>query len=82
MASIRYSAGQYWLLQAFQVASSLSCATGYAIPFCLIARSTLDAFFSKLNSGEWTPTIVSPLSRYVLSHAFRCGSVRMQLMQV
>ena len=30
-------AGQYWLLHAFQVAMSLSWATGYVMPFCLIA---------------------------------------------
>ena len=67
---------------AFQVALSLSCATGYSMPFCFNDRSTLDALRSKVNSGVWTPTIVSPSSRYALSQATRYGSVRMQLMQV
>ena len=52
------------------------------MPSCAIARLTLDVSFSNENSGECTPTIVSPALRYVRSHAVRCGSVRMQLMHV
>ena len=42
-ASIRYLAGQYWFWKAFQVAKSLSWATGYLMPDSRTARSTLSA---------------------------------------
>ena len=46
----------------------------------MIAARTFDGTDSNANSGVCTPTITSPLSRYMRSHASRCGSVRRQLM--
>ena len=45
-----------------------------------IARRMFGTTCSKANSGEWTPTIVRPASRYFASQAVTCGSVRRQLM--
>ena len=60
---MKYSAGQYWLPYASQVAESLSCTTGYAMSSRAIASATLPASFSNGNSGVCTPTIVSPSLR-------------------
>ena len=45
------------------------------------ASLTFPESCSNANSGVWTPTITSPFGWYVAHHAFRCGSVRRQLMQ-
>ena len=77
---MRYFAGQYWFEYARHVAKSLSSATGYRTPSRSTATRTLSGTRSNANSGLWTPTIVSPASRYARSQALRCGSVRRQLM--
>src|SRR5581483_1813796 len=44
------------------------------------AARTFDSTCSNANSGVCTPTITRPRSWYAAHHAFRCGSVRRQLM--
>ena len=46
----------------FHVAYSLSCATGYRMPWRLMAACTASVDFSKANSGVWTPMTIRPLS--------------------
>ena len=65
----------------FQVAKSLSCTTGYAMPSFFVAAATLSYGFSQKNSGVWTPTIVSPCPAYRSCHARNCGTTFLQLIQ-
>ena len=78
--SIRYSAGQYWFAYASHVLKRLSWTTGYVIPSRFTAARTFDETCSNANSGVCTPMITKPSLWYVAYHAFRCGSVRRQLM--
>ena len=50
------------------------------MPSRFTAACTFDATCSNANSGVCTPMITKPSLWYVAYHAFRCGSVRRQLM--
>ena len=60
VASIRYSAGQYWLRYAVQVASLLSTAIGYVTPRLFAPALMLPRSRSNTNSGACTPITCSP----------------------
>src|SRR5918994_2837129 len=77
-----YRAGQKWFAKARQTPYPLSTAIGYSTPRRRDCAMTLSMFPSKSNSGVWTPTTVSPSSRYLAAQARRYGSVRSQLTQV
>src|SRR6202035_44827 len=79
--STRYSAGQYWLENAFHVAISESIATGQLTPSRCTADAMLARTFSKSDSGECTPTITRPRCAYALFSCCKCGMVRTQFTQ-
>src|ERR1700683_3976227 len=54
---------------------------GYATFKSTTAFFTLAGFFSKPNSGAWTPITTRPASLYFAAHAFMYGSSRRLLMQ-
>ena len=73
-ASIRYFAGQYWLRERVPGAELVVLDDRVVeIPSSAIASATLPASCSNGNSGAWTPTIVSPSSRYSLVPGLQVG---------
>src|ERR1700733_15733035 len=54
---------------------------GYATFKSTTAFFTLAGFFSKPNSGAWTPITTRPASLYFAAHAFMYGNSRRLLMQ-
>src|SRR5215813_6129573 len=63
------------------MAKSLSCTTGYFTPRSRVAATTLSYGRSQPNSGEWTPTIVSPSFSYRSCQSRNCGITFLQLYQ-